>query len=170
MAITDLIPWRRNESRIPVKRWSEENALVDLRSRMNRMFDDFFERPFSLTPLFGGSSIWGNFAPNVDVSETEKEITIMAELSGMQLEDINVTLDSNNLIISGEKHAEKEEKGEKFYQLERSYGSFRRAIPFPMEVDEGKVDARFRRGVLRVKLPKTLDDQRKGGRITVETS
>lgn len=170
MAITDLIPWRRNESRVPVKRWSEEDALVDLRSRMDRMFGDFFEQPFSLTPFFGGSSIWGNFAPSVDVSETEKVITVTAELPGMQPEDINVTLDRNNLVISGEKHTEKEEKGEKFYQLERSYGSFRRAIPIPSEVDEGRVDARFRRGVLKVKLPKTADAQRNSGRITVKTS
>ena len=170
MAITDLIPWRKNESRVPVKRWSEDDELFDRRSRMNRVFDDFFERPFSLVPFFGDSSIWGDFAPCVDVSETDKEITVSVELPGMQPEDINVTLDRNNLMISGEKHAEKEEKGERYYQLERSYGSFRRTIPLPTEVDQGRVDANFRRGVLKVKLPKTAKAQEKSGRITVKTS
>lgn len=170
MAITDLIPWKKDESRVPVKRWSDEDALVDLRGQMNRMFDDFFERPFGLTPFFGDSKIWGDFAPCVDVSETDKEITVSVELPGMQPEDINVTLDRNILMISGEKHAEKEEKGERFFQLERSYGSFRRTIPIPTEVDEGKVEANFRRGVLEVKLAKTAEAQKKSGRVTIKTN
>lgn len=169
MAITDLIPWKNNESSVPVRRRQEEDTLLDLRSQMNRLFDEFFEQPFGLSPFFGASPLMGDFAPRINISETEKDITISAELPGMEPEDINVSIDRSTLTISGEKRAEKEEKDKRYYRIERSFGSFRRSIPLPYEVDENKVDATFKRGVLKVKLPKTKAAQERSKRITIKT-
>ena len=170
MPITDLVPWKKNETSVPVRRRQEEDTLLDLRSQMNRLFDEFFERPFGLSPFFGESNLMGDFAPRLDISETDKEVTISAELPGMEPEDIHISLDRNTLTISGEKQAEKEEKDKRFYRVERSYGSFHRSIPLPNEVDENKIDATFKRGVLKVKLPKTRAAQEKSKRITIKTS
>jgi HSP20 family protein len=99
-----------------------------------------------------------------------KDITLSAELPGMEPEDIQITINRGTLMVSGEKRAEEEEKGERFYRLERSYGAFNRSIPLSDEVDEDKNDATFKRGVLNVKLPKPAEAQKKSGQITFKTS
>lgn len=170
MVITDLIPWKRNETSVPVRREDEHDTLLDLRSQMNRMFDQFFERPFGLGSFFGEQELAGVFAPQLDVTETDKAITISAELPGLEPENIDISLDRNVLTISGEKRAEKEEKGARYYRLERSYGSFCRSIPLPDEVEEDKIDATFKRGVLTVKLPKSQITREKSKKISVKTS
>lgn len=169
MPITDLIPWKKNDQNIDIRRVQNEDSLLELRSQMNRLFDDVFERPFSLSPFVSNSSLMGNFAPLLDVSESDKEIKISAELPGMEPEDIHITLDHNTLTISGEKRAEKEEKGKHHYRIERSYGSFRRSIPLLAEVQEDKIDATFKRGVLKIKLPKIKLAQAKSKRIEIKT-
>ena len=169
MAITDMIPWRKDEISVPVHRGQDEEKFLDFRSQMNRLFDDFFEGSFGLSPFLGDPTLTRNVIPRLDVSETEKEITISAELPGMEPEDIHISLDRNALTISGEKRAEKEEKGERYYRVERSYGSFNRSIPLPKEVDANKIDATFKRGVLRVKLPKSKTAQEESKRITINS-
>jgi HSP20 family protein len=169
MAITDLVPWKKNETSVPVRRRRDEDAFLDLRSQMNRLFDDFFERPFGLSPFLGESDLMSDFAPRLDISETDKEINIAAELPGLEPEDIHISLDHNTLTISGEKRAEKEEKGKRFYRVERSYGSFHRSIPLPNEVNEDKIDAAFKRGVLKIKLPKTQVAQQQSKRIAIKS-
>jgi HSP20 family protein len=169
MAITDLVPWKKNETSVPVRRRRDEDAFLDLRSQMNRLFDDFFERPFGLSPFLGESDLMSDFAPRLDISETDKEINIAAELPGLEPEDIHISLDHNTLTISGEKRAEKEEKGKRFYRVERSYGSFHRSIPLLNEVNEDEIDAAFKRGVLKVKLPKTQVAQQQSKRIAIKS-
>ena len=169
MAITDLIPWKKNESTLPVQHRQEVDSLLDIRSQMNRLFDEFFEQPFGMNSFFDDSGFTGDFSPQLDISETEKEIAISAELPGLKPEDINITLDQDTLKISGEKKAEKEEKGKRFYRVERSYGSFHRSVPLSSEVDEEKIKAVFKRGVLKIKLPKTKETQEKTKRITIKT-
>lgn len=111
----------------------------------------------------------GDFAPRLDISDTDKEISIAAELPGLEPEDIHISMDHNTLTISGEKRAGKEEKDKRFYRVERSYGSFQRSIPLPDEIDEDKIDATFKRGVLRVKLPKTQAAQKRSKRIAIKS-
>jgi HSP20 family protein len=89
------------------------------------------------------------------VSETDKEIKVSAELPGMDDKDIDVSLTRDALTIKGEKKEEKEDKGKDYYKMERSYGSFTRSIPLPVEVDTDKVQATFKKGVLEITLPKT---------------
>ena len=81
MTITDMVP-KKNDENLPVRRGQGEGALLDLRTQMNRLFDQFFERPFSLSPFFREQAFMGDFAPRMDVSETDKEVTISAELPG----------------------------------------------------------------------------------------
>jgi HSP20 family protein len=168
MPIKDLIPWNKSDNRVSVRRGEDGNTLFDLRDRMNRVFDEFFERPFGLSPFFDRPDFMGDFAPSLDVSETDKEITISAELPGMEPDDIHISIEHNTLTISGEKQAESEEKDKRYYRHERSYGSFYRSIPLPEEVDEDKIDASFKRGVLQVKLPKTVEAQKKSKRIAIK--
>ncbi len=168
MAITDLIPWKKDDTRLPIRR-REDETLVDVVDRMHRLIDEMFARPLSLMPFFESESTWlGDFTPKMDVSETDKEITIEIELPGLKPEDVNVTLERGVLNISGEKQSEKEEKGRRFHRVERSYGSFYRSIPLPSEVEEDKIEASFKHGVLKVKLPKTQAAQAQSKRITIK--
>jgi HSP20 family protein len=169
MAITDLIPWKKNESNVPVRR-EEEDSLLDLRSQMNQMFDEFFERPFGLGSFFNERGFSSTFTPQLNVTETDNAVTISAELPGLEPGDIDISLDQDVLTISGEKRAEKEEKGARHYRVERSYGSFYRSIPLPGEVEAEKIDATFKRGVLKVNLPKSQKAREKGKRISVKTN
>lgn len=167
MAIKDLIPWRKETGIVPVHRSRDEEALLDIRTEMNRIFDEFFRRPLALGSFLDDLAFSAGFTPRLDIAETDKEISISAELPGLEPDDIHLTLDHNYLTISGEKQAEKEEKGKRFYRMERSYGSFYRSIPLPDEVDENKIDASYKRGVLKIRLPKTAQSQRKSRRIPI---
>ena len=136
---------------------------------MNRLFDNFFERPFGVSSFLGESDLMNDFGLRLDISETDKEISVAAELPGLEPEDIHISLDRNTLTISGEKRAEKEEKDQRFYRVERSYGSFQRSIPLPDEVNQDKIDATFKRGVLKVKLPKVKAAQKQSKRIAIKS-
>jgi HSP20 family protein len=91
----------------------------------------------------------------VDVSETEKEIIVNAEIPGVEAKDIDVNLDGNVLTIKGERKREHEEKEENFHRIERSYGSFYRALRLPTEVDGERIKATYKKGVLRITMPKS---------------
>ena len=169
MPITDLIPWKKKE---PVQQESqdsprdEEYPLLTFQQEVNRLFDDFF-RGAALEPFGALDERWTLFSPRVDVVETDAEITVSAELPGLDDKDIEVSLSRGQLTISGEKRQEKEQRGRNYYRSERSFGSFRRSIPLPGEVLTDKVDAVFKNGVLTVTLPKKRDKARK--RITIKS-
>jgi len=153
MPITDLIPWRR---KVPVRREEERPSVSDhplalFQQNMNRLFDEFF-RGFDLAP-FGEE--WTAFSPQVDVVETDNEIKVSAELPGLDDKDVEVSLARGMLTIHGEKKQEEEERGKNYYRAERAYGSFRRVIPVPDEVDIDKAEAVFQKGGLTITLPKT---------------
>ncbi len=148
MAIRNLVPFGKKD--VPVKR-EDESPFSLLRREMDSLFDNFF-RGFDLEPF---ESRMGAFSPKVDVTENDKEIKISAELPGMEEKDIDVSLQKDMLTIKGEKKEEKEDKGKDYYRMERSYGSFSRTIPLPVEVETDKVEAKFKKGVLNITLPKT---------------
>jgi len=165
MSITNLMPWRRKEQ-APRRRGDvtvnrEEEHPLALFER-----DDEFFGGFGLAPTW--ETGWSAFSPQVDIVDSEKEIKVSVELPGLDEKDIEVTLSRDTLTISGEKHQEKEDKGKNYYRMERSYGSFKRAIPIPCEVKAEAIDATFKNGVLSIVLPKATEGQCRQ-KITVKT-
>lgn len=131
-----LVPWR--------------GELGSFRREMDSLFDRFFHGwPMRV------SKDEGFWAPSVDVSETAKEVIVKAELPGMDPKEIEVSVRGDILTLGGERKQEKEEKGENFHRVERSYGSFSRSVQLPAEVDAAKVDATYKDGVLKITMPKT---------------
>lgn len=165
MALNSLIPWRRR-SQLPVRQVERREPLGALRQEMDQLFDDFFSG-FGLAP-FDAFESFSTFTPQVDVVENDREIKVLAELPGLDEKDVEVALDGTTLMISGEKKAEKEDRGDNYYHVERSYGSFRRAVPLPNEVDTDKIDATFKNGVLTVVLPKTPEARQRVKKIAVK--
>jgi HSP20 family protein len=161
MVIRDLIP-RTNRGRdVTVGRGEENNPFFALHREMNRLFDDVF-RGFDLAP--SGSERFAMGWPNIEVSETEKDVKVTAELPGLNEKDIQVELANGILSIRGEKKTETEDKDRLFG--ERYYGRFERRIPVE-DVEQDKVAASFKNGVLTVTLPKSPDAQQKVKRIAV---
>ncbi len=153
--VRNLIPWRRRAE--PVKVEKAENPFEALHRRMNELFDEFFSDfggPRWLAPR-GASSVWGGFTPRFEVAETDDAVEVTAELPGLDEKDVRVTLDNGVLTVEGEKKSEREEKRRGVFFSELSYGRFQRSVALPAGVDESKVKAVFKKGVLRVTVPKT---------------
>ena len=144
-----IVPSRRSEERSLAQRGGDPFSY--LRNQINRVFDDFWGESW-LEPRreAGAAAFW----PQVDVTETDKEIKVSAEIPGVEPKDIDLSVEDGMLTIKGEKKYEREEKEKGQYRMERSYGSFERAIELPAEVDESKAKAEFKKGVLRLTLPK----------------
>lgn len=96
-----------------------------------------------------------DWAPSVDISETDEEFHIEAELPEVKREDVRVTLGNGVLTLQGERKEEREEKDRKVHRIERSYGRFVRSFTLPDLVDDTRVKAEFRNGVLHLHLPKS---------------
>ncbi|MEJ2071800.1 MAG: Hsp20/alpha crystallin family protein [Syntrophobacterales bacterium] len=90
------------------------------------------------------------FAPAVDIKETDTEIVVKAEVPGIDAKEINISVTGEVLTIKGEKKSEKEEKEENYHLVERSYGSFSRSLVLPAAVDLDKIEAKYDKGVLTV--------------------
>jgi HSP20 family protein len=148
---------------VPVRR-EEQHPFSLFRQEMNSLFDTFF-RGFELEPFKGR---FGAFSPSVDVKESDKDISVTAELPGLDDKDIDVSLSRDSLTIKGEKKEEKEEKGKDYYRMERSFGSFSRTIPLPAEIDVDKVKAEFKKGLLTVTLPKSEKAIKEKKKISVK--
>jgi HSP20 family protein len=167
MNMKDLIPWNRAENKTPAL-YRDGDPFVALHREVNRLFDDVFrgfdQFPMGRFPSLASSrSNWG--WPNVEVSETDKEIRVTAELPGLEEKDVEVTLDDDVLTLRGEKRSESEDQSRQF--SERFYGQFERRILLGSEVEEDKVEARFKNGVLTITLPKTEQAQSKARRIAI---
>ena len=163
MAMRDLIPWSRGRD-VSVRR-GEDNPFLTLHREMNRLFDDVF-RGFDLAPVASErfSNRVGSTWPSVEMSETDKEIKVTAELPGLDEKDVQVELTNGVLAISGEKKTESEDKDWLF--SERYYGRFERRIPVE-DVDEDRISAAFKKGVLTVTLPRAAHAQSKVKRIAI---
>ena len=136
--------------------WRESKEVDHFKNEMDRLFDRFFDwRP----TLFGSED--SRWVPSVDISETPKAVIIKAEVPGMDPKDIQVSISNNILTIQGEKRHEKEEEDENLHRVERSYGSFYRSIQLPAEVESDKADAKYKNGILKLKLPKTREESLK---------
>jgi len=160
----------KTESWLPTL-WSEGKEYRDPFSYMQRQMDDLFEDLTGASRLSKANRT-GMLTPRMDVSETDKELRITAELPGVEQKDIAVTLTGDVLTITGEKRGESESKsGDKepmYHRVERSYGSFQRTMTVPYDIDPAKVDAKFKDGVLTVTLPKPVEVQRQTKQIEIK--
>ncbi|HEX8751357.1 MAG TPA: Hsp20/alpha crystallin family protein [Nitrospira sp.] len=133
-----------------IVRWDPFRELEDMSERLNRVFS----RP-SMRNTGKENLTVADWMPTVDISETEGEYLIKAELPEVRKEDVKVTVENGVLTLQGERRQEKDEKGKRFHRVERSYGSFVRSFSLPESVDEGAVKAEYKDGVLNLHLPKT---------------
>ena len=112
--------------------------------------------------------VFSSLSPELEVSETDEALEISAELPGMDPEDIDVSIDGNFLTIKGEKKEEKEDKKKNFHIMERSYGSFSRSVNIPAgNLNLDKIESKFKKGVLHLKLPKTAEAKSKKRKIEI---
>jgi HSP20 family protein len=152
MARNPLMPFRSGSGLL-----GGGDPFLSLHREMNRMFDDVLRG----MPVGSGQGGSGQFVQaHMNVSETDKDIRITAELPGVSENDVDVNLDDDVLTIRGEKKFEQEHEKENFHFVERSYGTFQRSLRLPFPVDPEQVKATFENGVLTVVLPKTAQQER----------
>jgi HSP20 family protein len=149
MNLKSLIPIGRDRS-------IAANPFVSLQREIDRLFDDF-TRGF---PTLGGNDAT-MLMPSIDVTETDIEIEITAELPGLEEKDVQINLSDNLLTIRGEKKAEKEQKDKNYRLVERSYGSFERTLQLPEGINADAIKANISKGVLKVTVPKPAPTQAK---------
>lgn len=153
-------------SHLPSVFGGSNEGLGSLFREIEKTFDDFSRR----SPLMGFAGFGdGLAAPKIDVAEGKDAIEVTAELPGVDEKDIDVTLTNAVLTIRGEKKAEREESGKdkNWHVTERSYGSFSRTIALPYDPDSAKVEAKFDKGVLRIRLPKPAEVASKEKKIEI---
>jgi HSP20 family protein len=128
-------------------RWSPFRELAALQSEMNRTFDTYAQRTVD-------SETNATWAPLVDVIEDENNFIIHAELPGLSKDDVELHLENRTLTIRGERKLEKSYGPENYHQKERYYGRFARSFTLPTTIDQDKIGASFKDGMLEVVLPK----------------
>lgn len=158
MTYRDWLPSLWNE-----RKEGEDHPFLTLRKQMDSIFDDF------------GSGLMlhpGQLAVRSNVSETDKEIRVTAELPGLEQKDIDISVTGNRLTIKGEKTSENEEKkdeeGRQFHRIERSSGMFQRSMTLPFEIDNNAVNAEFKNGVLTVTVTKPPEAVEKTRKIEIK--
>lgn len=158
MAMRDLV---RREPEGAIERRDVEHPLFGFRREMRDLFDRFF-------PGLEVGGIDGGFSPRLDVSESEKDVRISAELPGLDEKDVEVSVGAGMLTIRGERREEKKSDEKGWVRREQSWGSFRRSVALPCDVDPEKADATFAKGLLKITLPKAASAQ--GKRIEVKAA
>lgn len=132
-------------------RWDHLKGLEEVSNRLNRIFG----RPSASAEPGQEMLAMADWAPSVDISETDAAYLVRAEIPGVKKEDVEVTIQDGMLTIQGERKQETEEKGKKFHRVERCYGSFMRSFQMPDDADAEKVTAEFKDGMLNITLTKS---------------
>lgn len=150
--------------------WGDDvHSLASLRREMDYLFENWTKDIGVPQNIWSALGAW----PRVNISETDKELRITAELPGVEQKDIDITLTGGDLVIKGEKKSESEEKkddkGRSYHRAERSFGSFARRMALPFEVEAGKIDATFKDGVLTLVLPKPAEAQKASRKIEIKS-
>ncbi len=159
-----LVRFTRRQPRIAFPGLGGAVSLDDFESRLNRFVERALTEPFGLN--VSAESI--GWIPAMDIVEDEKQLTLTAELPGMELKDIDLSVEDGVLTVRGEKAAERtEEDGKKVHLYERTYGAFQRSFALPAAVDAAKVNAEFAKGVLKVTMPKDGEAKPRGRKIQI---
>ena len=141
---------------MPLVRWDPWREIEDMFHRYTRAVAQTDAR------------IKGDWIPRVDIAETDKAFIIKAEIPEVNKDDVKITVDNGVLTIRGERKQEKEEKGKKFHRVERYYGNFTRSFTLPDNVDETKIRASFKDGMLSLHIQKNEEAKTKAIEVKVE--
>jgi HSP20 family protein len=173
MTLREIVPWRWGG----LRRWEPNEGpfggfhrqMESLHKELDRLFDDMTSEPARQAFYPQG---WGKdlVMPDIDETEDDKAFHVSIELPGMDEKDVDITLSGRLLTIRGEKKEDEKTKGKDFYRRERNYGAFRRTLELPGEVDASKIEASFKKGLLRIELAKTKEAQEKVKHIAVKAA
>jgi len=141
------------------------HPFENLHREIDRLFEDF-GKGWPRLSFDGKSDV---LAIATDVTESDKDYRVTAEIPGMDEKDVEVTVASGMLTMKGEKREEYEETKKDFYRSERSYGAFQRSFRLPEDVDQEKIEASLKKGVLTVVLPKTAEAQKKARKVEIKS-
>ena len=144
-------------------KWDPFRELEEVSNRLNQLF----HRTPSRTEPDGGMLAMADWSPTVDITETDSAYVIKGEIPGVSKNDVKVSIENGMISLRGERKQEKEEKNKKFHRIERSYGSFFRSFQLPDDVDETKVKAEFKDGMINVILPKSAKSKAKSINVSI---
>jgi HSP20 family protein len=152
---------------VAIRRRDAGDVFERLRAEMDRLFDEMLSR--TAAPAGRGSAPGAGVVlrPSVDISEGKKAYTVRVEVPGVDREDVSLSIEAGALVVRGEKRQESEEDHDQSHCVERSFGAFERILSLPEDADPAEVDARFRRGVLTIRIPKRAASRDEGRRIEI---
>ena len=130
-------------------RWDPFRDLITVREKMNRLFEDAIISREEERDMVAGS-----WTPYVDIYENEDKVVLTAEVPGIEDKDIEIKIEDNTLAIKGDRKFEKETKEDNYHRIERAYGSFQRSFSLPNYIDQEKIKAEHKRGVVQISMPK----------------
>jgi len=137
-----------------------------LRREMDRLFEDFGATAFGRAPFTFG----GLLAPEIDYAETGDNIVVSTELPGVELKDVEISLDDDVLTIKGEKKSSRDEQKESYRYAERTFGAFERRLALPPGIDADQIKAEFSKGVLKITMPKPAHTSELAKKIAIKAS
>lgn len=162
---------RRSPER-PARNASMPLTLASMRDEMERMFDRFWTNPMaameSQDRWFGDFSP-AQFEPQLDVTDDANFVRVSLEVPGVEMKDLDIEVQDGVMTITGEKKQEATRDDEGCYHTERSYGWFRRSLPLPVEVETAKAEAKFDKGVLTIRLPKSERAKQQATKIPIKS-
>lgn len=144
------------------------HPLMRLHNEIDQIFDQFFQG-FPLSPPRWPQewSKGGLVFPQLNIAENKNAYTITVDVPGVEEKDIELTVQEGTLIIRGEKQTEKEDENKQYHRVERSYGSFQRVLSLPSDAEEDKIEAKFKNGVLTIRVAKNTTMTSSGRKIAI---
>ena len=144
-------------------KWDPFKDLLSLQDRMNRLFDESVRNVKTGDEALS-SAIW---SPAVDIYETDDEVVVKAELPEVSQKDIDIQIENNTLTLRGERKFNKETKKENFHRIERAYGTFSRSFTLPGTINQEKISADYKDGILKISMPKREETKPKQIKVAI---
>ncbi|WP_458734822.1 Hsp20/alpha crystallin family protein [Zobellella taiwanensis] len=166
-----LAPWNwfrheQDDAMPMVGNDQDAHPILRLQREMDRLFEHSLRR-FGSDPLLEDWPSPAQFKPSLDISERNDSYLISMEIPGTRKEDISLVREGDKLIIRGEKKHEHEEKSDKLHRIERSYGHFQRVLTLPADAEDEGIDAEFKDGVLKIRVPRKPQSTSKSKNINI---